>query len=172
MNKLKHNYCGTFKNVRIRPLEKDDIERLRVWRNDKDNSVHLSKLPYITEAMQLEWYEKYLNRNDEIVFAIEETVEFNRVVGSLSLYEIKEEECLFGKILIGDADTRGHGIGTNATIAAIEVAIEKLGIHRILLYVYKENESALGAYRHVGFKIIDEHCDSSGKVEYTMEYRR
>ena len=169
---MQHNYCGVFKNVRIRPLKKNDIEKLRVWRNDKRNSINLSKIPYITEAMQSEWYEKYLNRENEMVFAIEECVEFNRMVGSLSLYDIKKEECVFGKILIGDADTRGHGIGTNATKAALDVATKQLGISCVILYVYKENEAALSVYTHVGFKVIDEHCDSTGRTEYTMEYRR
>lgn len=169
---MEHNYNETYNNVRIRPLKKDDIEKLRVWRNDKNNSIHLSNIPYITKEMQLKWFENYLVRENEIVFAVEEIEEFNRVVGSLSLYEIEDDKCLFGKILIGDAETRRHGIGTNATIAALKVATEQLGVSSVQLYVYKENEAALSVYRYVGFSLIDEHSDVNGKIEYIMEYRK
>ena len=56
---MQHNYNESFKNIRIRPLEIDDIEKLRTWRNDKRNSLYLSRIPYITEKMQQEWFDNY-----------------------------------------------------------------------------------------------------------------
>ena len=171
VRKMKHDFCIENKNIRLRPLNKSDIESLRNWRNDKTNTTYLSQMPYITKEMQIKWYENYLLREDEIVFAIDETVEFNRLVGSLSLYEIRDEECVFGKILIGDSAVRGHGIGTHATEAAVKFAIEQLGKKRVLLYVYKDNKVAFNLYKNVGFEVADEHMLDNGDIEYTMEYR-
>lgn len=172
MTRLKHNYYLENKNIRIRPLNRDDIETLRKWRNDEANTKFLSQIPYITEEMQIKWYENYLMKENEIVFAIDETMQFKRLVGSLSLYDIKDDECYFGKILIGDAETRGCGIGTNATEAVIQIAIEQLRKSRVLLFVYKDNKVAYNLYTNIGFKIIDEHCVDGDMIEYTMEYKK
>ena len=31
---MNHNYGALYGNVRLRPLEKNDIEKLRMWRNE------------------------------------------------------------------------------------------------------------------------------------------
>ena len=172
VNTMRHNFYIENKNVRLRPLDVKDIESLRKWRNSKVNATYLRQISYITMEMQTKWYEDYLHREDEIVFAIDETEIFNRLVGSLSLYEIKKDECVFGRILIGDLATRGHGIGTYATEAALKVATEQLGKTRVLLFVYKENRVAINLYTSVGFKVVDEHYADDGRNEYTMEYRK
>lgn len=169
---LKHNYTYEKNNIKIRPLEFEDIEKLRIWRNDTSNTTYLRQIPHITKAMQIKWFENYLERVDEMSFAIEEASRFNRMVGSLSLYDIKEDECVFGKILIGDKEARGYNVGRNATEAAVDIAINSLGVSRVILYVYKDNEVACNLYQSVGFEIVDEHTTDFGLIEYTMEYRR
>lgn len=171
MINLNHDYYQENKNVRIRPLLRKDLESLRKWRNDKSNTTFLRTIPYITKEMQINWYDGYLLKNDELIFAIEEIDSFHKIVGSLSLYDIKEDECVFGKILIGDVEKRGQGIGRLAIEAAVDVAINQLGISRILLYVYKDNRIALNLYKKVGFEVLEEHPDIDGKIEYTMEYQ-
>ena len=49
---MNHKYSASLDNVRLRPLKKEDIEKLRIWRNDPDISRFLSPIPYITEIMQ------------------------------------------------------------------------------------------------------------------------
>ncbi len=172
MINLLHKYCKKNKNVFIRPLDKNDIESLRKWRNDKTNTIFLSSIPYITKEMQNNWYENYLHREDELIFAIEEMKLFNRIVGSLSLYNIENGKCTFGKLLIGDKATRKHGIGKLAMEAAIDVAINQLKVTIITLDVYKENDIAFNLYKNMGFSVINEHEDKFGRKEYTMEYRK
>jgi len=167
---LNHEYCKFNENVRIRPLVREDLESLRNWRNDVANTVFLRRIPFITKEMQISWFEKYLLKKDELIFAIDEIESINGIVGSLSLYDIKEDECVIGKILIGNTENRGRGIGHLALEAALDVAINQLGISRILLYVYRENSIALKLYKKIGFKILEERFDCDGKIEYTMEY--
>ena len=59
---MDHKYSASLDNVRLRPLKKEDIEKLRMWRNDPDISRFLSPIPYITENMQEKWFEKYLQQ--------------------------------------------------------------------------------------------------------------
>ena len=49
---LKHNYLIKYKNVVLRALNEDDIEYLRTWRNDNNNSKFLRQIPYITKESQ------------------------------------------------------------------------------------------------------------------------
>lgn len=168
---MQHNYSKENKNVRIRPLEEKDIEMLRKWRNNKESTIYLKSIPHISKEMQIKWFKSYLDTTDEVFFGIEEIGTFNRLVGSLSLYDIRDEECVLGKILIGEKKARGCGIGFKAIQAAIEVALEQLGIVRIKLYVYKKNVAALCVYKKVGFDIVEKH-GAINDIEYTMEYRK
>ena len=85
-------------------MEKNDIENLRVWRNDKSKTQFLKPIGEITPEMQLEWFKKYLDNQDEITFAIEETKDLNRMVGSVTLYNFHGKVAEVGKIQIGDRE--------------------------------------------------------------------
>lgn len=148
---MYHSYSIRNKNVLLRPLEKNDIEKLREWRNDKNNSKFLRQIPYITEDAQKRWFEKYLENEDEICFAVEECEQLNRIVGSLSLYNFSGDTAEFGKILIGDEEAHGKKIGYNATIAALKIASDTLKLKKIVLEVYDDNIAAKKIYEKAGF---------------------
>ena len=165
---MEHTNEITYKNVWLRPLKECDIEFLRNWRNNPDNTLYLKKISYITPEMQKKWFEGYINNKDEICFAIIENNELNRLVGSLSLYHFENDECLFGKILIGDVDAHGRKVGLNATLAAIKIAFEQLKMKRVRLFVYADNLVAYKIYSKAGFNVIEEHEDAYGRRELTM----
>lgn len=148
---MNHSYSIRNKNVFLRPLEKNDIEKLREWRNDKKNSKFLRQIPYITEDAQKRWFENYLNNEDEICFAIEECEQLNRIVGSLSLYNFCGDTAEFGKILIGDEEAHGKKVGYNATVAALKIAFEVIKLKRVVLEVYEDNVAAKTIYEQAGF---------------------
>ncbi len=148
---MNHSYSIRNKNVILRALEKNDIEKLREWRNEKKNSKFLRQIPYITENAQKRWFENYLKNEDEICFAIEECEQLNRMVGSLSLYNFNGDTAEFGKILIGDKEAHGKRIGFNATYAALKIAFEVLKLKRVVLEVYEDNLAARTIYEQIGF---------------------
>lgn len=168
---MEHTYKNTYKNVTIRPLNVNDIEFLRMWRNDESNTLFLRKLPFITTEMQRLWFDKYLSNTDEICFAIDETNVLNRIVGSLSLYDFKERQAEFGKILIGDDEAHGKNIGVNSIIALLYIAFDDLKLDRIILHVYAENRGAVHIYNKVGFTIEETHI-SDNMTEYTMAIKK
>ena len=63
---MNHQYCAEYARIRLRPLHIHDIERLRKWRNDAQLSRYFTPMPYITRAMQSEWYHNYLEKEDTI----------------------------------------------------------------------------------------------------------
>lgn len=162
---MKHNMQNISGNVLIRQLDAHDIEQIRQWRNDSNNTKYLRKLPYITEKMQKQWYANYLNDEDEMTFAIVENFELNRVVGSLSIYNFQEDNVEFGKILIGDNEAHGKQVGFNAIVAVAELVFMKLGKSEMILHVYAENIAARRVYEKVGFVYSD-----SRRVDDMEEY--
>ena len=54
-------------------------------------------------------------------------------------------------IFIGETDCLGMGYGTEAAELMTEYAFEYLGLHKLMLRVYAENERAIKSYEKAGF---------------------
>lgn len=168
---MKHNYIKEYQNIRIRPLNKDDLELLRRWRNMPINTRYLSQVPYITPQMQLEWFDRNQAAPDEITFAIDEIDTLNRLVGSLSLYNINNKEAEFGKMLIGDEEAHGKKVGVYSIVTLLSICFNLLNLQRVFLHVFEENISAVKVYKEVRFEI--EKIDKKKlEYEYTMVMSR
>lgn len=168
---MKHQYCLKFQNVELKPLQYEDIELLRTWRNDTKNSIYLRKIPYITQEQEEKWFLSYIQNQDELIFGIYETKNLNRLVGSISLYNFQNGECELGKILIGDSLAHGHHVGLFAVRGTLNIAFRQLSMKRVYLHVYRDNIAALKIYKQVGFCVFDAHIREK-KVEYSMEISR
>lgn len=168
---MKHQYSFKFQNVELKPLQYEDIELLRTWRNDSKNSKYLRKISYITQEQEKRWFQSYIQNQNELIFGIYETKILNRLVGSVSLYNFQNGECELGKILIGDALAHGHHVGLFAVRGTLDIAFRQLSMKRVYLHVYRDNIAALKIYRQVGFCVSDEHI-SEKMMEYSMEISR
>lgn len=166
---MRHNFSANYKNVTIRPLQKDDIEKLRIWRNDSEKTKYLRKIDNITPEMQQQWFEKYLDNNDEIMFAIEETEQLKRMVGSVALYNFKGNTAELGKIQIGDEEAHGRGLGKVSKVMAMLIGFRKLGLEKIVGAVHRENIAAHRNDMQIGFYIVGAHDAPMGGVEDEME---
>lgn len=166
---MKHEYSIQYENISLRPLAERDIEYLREWRNSPENTTYLRKLDYITSEQQRNWYNSYLENDDEICFSIIETEQLNRIVGSASLYNFKGKQAEFGKILIGDKQAHGRKIGYHALVALARLGFDQLNLEKIVLECHEHNGAAFHIYSQVGFHIVGEHEFAEGGLEYDME---
>ena len=166
---MNHNFCAEYDNVRIRPLYQEDIENLRVWRNNTQQTRFLRPIGTITREMQEKWFEKYLENPFEIVFAIEEICDLNRMVGSLALYDIKENVAEIGKIQIGDPEASGRGIGRKSLVMAMKIGFELLRLKKIIASVHQDNITARTNDLRIGFEIVGEHESVVGGIEDELE---
>lgn len=153
---MNHNYYGRYENIELRPLEKEDLEKLREWRNDSDNSKYLRQIGYITEEMQKKWFFNYLNDNDIVTFAICETKKLGRIVGSVSIYNFRGKIAEIGKIQIGDADAHGMGIGRISLVIAMKIGFELMKLDKFDGYVHPSNISAYKNDLSIGFNVVGE----------------
>ena len=152
---MVHTFSIERNNVKLRQLEESDIELLRVWRNNPENSKYLRKIGYITPEMQRKWYENYLQNDDEIAFAIVETHFVQDVVGSVSLYNFSDQRAEFGKILIGNEKAHGKKIGYTATVAVLKIAFDVLNLEEVFLECNHDNHAAIRVYEQAGFVLSE-----------------
>lgn len=166
---MNHNYGASYENVRLRPLKKEDIEKLRIWRNDASKTQYLRPIGEITPEMQERWYEDYFVNPDEIIFAIEENERLNRIVGSIALYNFHGDTAEVGKIQIGDSEANGCGIGRKSLVMAMWIGFQKLNLKKIVGSVHRKNKAAHINDIRVGFQIVGEHESPVGGIEDEIE---
>lgn len=169
---MNHTYYAEYGNVLLRPLLLKDIESLRVWRNDKEATRFLRPLGHITPEMQKNWFESYLRNPKDFTFAIVETRELNRLVGSVSLYDLNGDRAEFGRIQIGDAQAHKRGIGRLATVMSLAIGFELMGLTEITACVHRQNIAAHSNDMRVGFKITGMQPSVVGGVEDVIKIDR
>jgi RimJ/RimL family protein N-acetyltransferase len=78
-----------------------------------------------------------------------------RLIGYAMLVDIDHSNrtAEFG-ILIGEADARGKGYGTEATTLMLDHAFTALGLSNVLLRVHAYNLAGIRAYEKAGFRTI------------------
>jgi diamine N-acetyltransferase len=139
--------------VRLRLLEKRDLELTLSWRNDEENRRWFFTTDVIALDTHRRWYEHYRHRDDDFVFVIEETETLKRPVGQLSLYRIEWDagRAEFGRLLIGDADARGLGLAQLATACLTDEALARWGLREIRCECRTVNTRAIAVCAACGF---------------------
>ena len=154
----------------MRPLHRYDIEYLRLWRNRIDINRYLSKIGNITEKMQQEWFDEYIQNRDVIFWAID--YERMRTVGTVAIYEIHDKECQIGKIVIGEDTARGHNLSRLSFLMAMSIGIKYIGIEEFNLSVHENNRVAYTVYSKIGFEKCGSHCFEGGGREFEMKIEK
>lgn len=166
---MEHLYQIEYDDLRLRPLGWDDIEALRIWRNDPAKTRFLTPIGTVTPQMQREWFRACLARPDEMLFAIEETRDLRRIVGSVSLYHIRPDTAEIGRLLIGDDAAGGRGLGRKALAMLLWLAFDRLGLRKVTGNVSPYNIPAHKTDMDIGFAIVGRHPMPDGGCEDEIE---
>jgi RimJ/RimL family protein N-acetyltransferase len=169
---MVHDLFAEHENVRIRPLIHDDIESLRLLRNNVERTKYLANIGDITPKMQEEWFERYLSDQNTISWAIDEISELNRFVGSVSLYNFRGDKCEVGKIII-DPLAGGRGIGPKAESMCMFLGYKFYGFKTVDAVVNIENQFSIKHTLKTGLKMIIENETNKPvmvKVDNSMNY--
>lgn len=138
------------KKVNLRALEKEDIQKTIKWINDPEVTKYLSIVFPISLAEEEKWFEYYLKRKDDRIFAIE--TKDGTHIGNIGLHKIDwlNRKVMLG-ILIGEKEYWNKGYGTDAVKTAVKFAFEEMNIHKVYLCVMDFNERAVKIYEKCGF---------------------
>ncbi|MCI8730197.1 MAG: GNAT family N-acetyltransferase [Lachnospiraceae bacterium] len=138
--------------VRLRELERKDINEINLWRN-KYGLIAMLGAPYryINEEIDLKWYENYMcRRNNTIRCAIVE--ETDKIQGLVSLTNIDyiNRSAEF-HLMIGLEENQNKGLGSFAVSEMLRHAFEDINLERVELNVLKSNDKAKYLYEKMGF---------------------
>jgi RimJ/RimL family protein N-acetyltransferase len=141
------------KLVSLGPLRRDWIPHYQRWLNDFEmiKLVDRRFRPQ-TEEKITAWYERHVSgATDALVFTIIANDD-DRPIGNIALQDIdyRNRTAELG-VYIGDAEFRGNGYGTEATLLLTSFAFGVLGFNNIMLRVYEYNQQAIRAYQKAGF---------------------
>ena len=154
--------------VALGPLRRDLIPVYHQWENDF--FIHptrgVTSKPMSLEQVT-EWYDRQARDERSVWFTIYERATW-RPIGFAWWDEINYRDgTAMYSIVIGEAECRGRGYGTETTRLMLDYAFTALGLHNVMLIVAEFNEAGLRAYRKAGFREIGRRRQS-----YVMGGRR
>ena len=135
------------------PFERRHLDQARLWLNDPALMRLLDRARPIAELEHEEWFKRLHEQKDTIFFAVE-TIEPERHIGTIWLYNIdwrhRKAEV---RVVIGEPSAIGQGHGTEAITSLCDYAFSRLNLHRLYAYVLDINPRARRAFEKSGFSL-------------------
>jgi RimJ/RimL family protein N-acetyltransferase len=142
----------TKRNVYLRILAQDDLDRILSWHNDPALYSTLGgQFRYVSRESEAEWLRRRLEARDEVNLAICLSDPSDHI-GNVYLRNINwiDRNCEL-HTFIAAKEHRGKGYGSTAVRLITKHAFEDLGLIRIYLHVLASNSAAIAAYEKCGF---------------------
>jgi len=159
----------TWGRVELRPLtELDRHAWRRLHTHFRDPEIaHLNGTP--PSRLPLWLLRRMLRadaaRHDRRTFGIFD--EHAAYIGTVELYDLRGSEATLG-IIIGERSHWSRGYGGDAMRALLAYAFEQLGLERVRLHTFGDNERAQAAFRKVGFVERERLTGQRGRVDVHM----
>ena len=139
-------------DIKLLPIDEVDIDLLKKWQNDVRVKYPLMGFRFPIQKKSVEdWLENVRKNNgvNRIVFGIHVNSD---AVGMVTLHDIDyiNSNAMFG-IYVAENKENNKGIGTAASIMALDFAFNAMGLNRIGLEVVKNNVNAIHLYEKIGF---------------------
>src|SRR5512142_2888633 len=142
----------TGQKVRLRPLAIPDAPRLVTLLADPAVSRNLRLRAPPTLAAEREFIASLPHATDQLVLGIT-ALDDGRLLGVCGLHQLGDpaRQAELG-LFLGGPEEWGKGYGTEVTRLLCAHGFEVMGLNRIWLHVYADNERGLRAYERVGFR--------------------
>jgi ribosomal protein S18 acetylase RimI-like enzyme len=136
--------------VRLLPIGKQDLEKLRIWKNAHRHFFFHQEI--ISAKGQQDWYRAFSQRSEDFMFLVEYS---EQAVGCIGFRIIDKKADIYNAIL-GLSEYAGKGIMSLALRLLCSYARSRTSA--IGLKVLKENP-AVQWYKKNGFMVTAEHAD-------------
>ena len=144
-------------NIYLRALEPNDLEFVYALENDETIwEVSNTQTPYSRFLIRqyLENAHQDIYEAKQLRLAICKEEDFP-AIGLIDLFEFDPKNNRAGiGILVGDAENRGQGIGSEALGLLIQYAFHQLNLNQLFANIDVENESSISLFTKFGFEKI------------------
>jgi RimJ/RimL family protein N-acetyltransferase len=138
--------------VRLAPLTSNDLPLLFAWINDRDQVLFNAGYAPVHELSHASWFEALQQRKDCIIFGIRR-IDDDALIGSCQLLNINpRHQNAELQIRLGDVESRGQGLGSEALRLLLRFGFRDVNLHRIYLHVFADNERARRLYEKAGMR--------------------
>ena len=105
----------------------------------------------------------------ESAYAVHERAT-GRLIGATALTDFTGQAVrqAFFRIVIGEKDAWGHGVGTEATRLVVLDGFERHKLDLIKLEVFRQNLRARNTYVRIGFREMGEHVEYVGRDRFPL----
>jgi RimJ/RimL family protein N-acetyltransferase len=160
-------------SVFLRPIELADAPLCQRWINDPQIRTFVANTRPWSDLAERKYLESLVDAHDQVSLIVV-LRESNRPIGLIGLRLINwtDRRADMG-ILIGEADSRGKGFGSEATTLLLRHAFETLNLHRVQLDVYEYNLAAVRCYERIGFireGVLREHHFQGDKYHNVIRF--
>lgn len=154
----------------IRPLEENDVEMIRQWRNKHRDSFFDAN--EITKEQQRMWYTNYKESGGkDQMFII--CLKDGTPIGQVAIYDVSIENrtAKFGRFLLME-EYRCHGYAEEAVKRLLKHCFETMRLYKLKLEVFLENLNAIAIYARAGFKTTTKPIIILEKINNDYDYRK
>jgi RimJ/RimL family protein N-acetyltransferase len=143
----------TSEKIYLRPIEESDIPDITRWLNDPITTHYMfyGQLPKnLQQVREIIMSQALAPQNVMWLVCDQKT---GKSIGFCGLHDIHltAQKAEF-RVLIGEADFRGKGLGTEITEMLTFYGFDRLNLHRVYLGVTHENMGGVRAYEKAGYK--------------------
>ena len=137
--------------IRLELFDEQDFDRLISWIDSEELLIQFAG-PIFNFPLTRNQLELYISDQNRFPFKVIDS-ETDMVIGHSEVYDTENKGAKLCRILVGDKNLRGQGLGEKIVTRLVEFAFNKLCAKQIELNVYDWNISAIKCYEKVGFVI-------------------
>ena len=136
--------------IRLEKFDQTCYEMLLSWTESAEELMQFAG-PAFTFPLTREQLDKSLSDPNRFAFSVVDR-NSEKMIGHAEIYLTKESAYL-GRIIIGDQQIRGKGLGQQIVSSLLDYAFDVLEQNQAQLNVFDWNISAIKCYEKVGFRI-------------------
>mgnify|MGYP001432909210 FL=1 len=145
--------------IYLRPYDSVEVNRLLSWIDSNELLNRFAGPGFDFPLSKSQWDQHLLDASIFPYFVVD--IDSDETIGYAELVSMSNNEVKFCRLIIGDTDFRGIGLGKLLVRELIYEALSRFNPSKITLNVYQDNIAALKCYLSEGFKVNESVSRSS-----------
>ena len=142
--------------IKLEKFSCEEIPQLISWVPNKEFLLQWAGPSYTFELLEKQLQNDInmmLEEEPKSMMFSAKLIESNEIVGHIELLWIDRVNmsARIGRVLVGKEECRNKGVGLQMINAILNIAFNKLNLHRVDLGVFDFNVSAIACYKKAGF---------------------